>query len=298
MNALNIISDLKGRLLYNVPAMHYTTMRINGTIYALYIPDTIKDLMECLEICKENKIKVHVLGNGSNIIISDKCGKRLFIKLSSQFFQKIEVCSDSVICGAGALLNRLCNVSEAASLAGAEFLVGIPGTIGGGIIQNAGAHNISISDILHECSCIDKNGKIRIIEAGNISFDYRKSDLKGFIVIGAVFKLKKERRSRIRANIKNFMEKRLQSQDYSKPSAGCVFKNPKAGNRTAGALIDDCGLKGVRIGDASISEKHANFIINRGKATAEDIISLMALIKKRVKKKHGITLEEEVEIIK
>jgi UDP-N-acetylmuramate dehydrogenase len=299
--ALKGLKRLEGKLLFDVPMAGYATMGVGGRALCLYQPNTLDDLTAALKLCKEKNIKILVIGAGSNIIVSDGPIERLVIKLNSKFFTKIETakCPDNEIsCGAGASLARLCSAAEASSFSGCEFLVGIPGTVGGAIIQNAGAFGSSIADIIKDVKLIDKNGTIKILTKDTIRFEYRKSGLKDIIILGAAFRLKKDKRADIQKRISGYIRRRLTTQDYTAKSAGCVFKNPDGKGISAGALIDRCGLKGTTIGGASVSKRHANFIINRGSAKAKDILQLMALIKKRVKEKFRVSLEEEVEIIR
>lgn len=275
----------------------YITMRVGGHAKALYIPKQIRDLIELVLLCKRDKISLLPLGNGSNIIVSDKGTRKIFVKLAAPFFKKRTVCGNNMTCGAGLSLNKFCNITEKNGLSGAEFLVGIPGTIGGAIIQNAGTHQNEISDIVKEIRCIDRSGKLVILKPQEAGFRYRSSNIKGLIIVSAVFGLKRCKRAIVQKRINRHIERRLLTQDYTAPSAGCVFKNPKIKKISAGELIDRCGLKGARIGDAVVSCKHANFIINNGKATAKDILDLIQLIKEEVEAEEGVILEQEVEVI-
>jgi len=204
------------------------------------------------------------------------------------------------------MLNELCSFAERHSLTGCEFLVGIPGTIGGSAVQNAGAFGKSISGIIREISCVDGKGNLRKIGRDKIGFGYRETKLGNAIVVGATLRFIKGDKKAIRNRIKENIAKRLATQDYSAPSAGCIFKNPLPDKKitpegrtlSAGELIDRCGLKGFSVGGAAVSQKHANFIINKKHAKAVDILRLISIIKKTVKKRFGIELEEEVKIIK
>ena len=290
--------ELKGRMLFKAAMKRYTTMRVGGIATALYEPQSTSDLVDFLKLALRNRTSIFVIGNGSNIIVSDKVIKRVAVRLASPHFKKVTMSGKCVICGAGLLLNNLCRFTETNSLSGCEFLIGIPGTVGGAIIQNAGAHNSTISDIVKHIRCVDQKGDIKILTPKEANFKYRGSGLKDMIIIEATLNLKKAKNVDIGKKISRYIEKRLISQDYSAPSAGCIFKNPQESDLTAAQLIDRCGLKGEKIGGASISRKHANFIINNKAATTEDILRLIALVKRRVKKKFDISLWEEVEIIR
>ena len=291
------LKKLKGKISFNVPMKRYTTMRVGGSAQAVYCPESINSLAECMQLSRKHNTPILAIGKGSNIIVKDRPVKKIFIRLSSPGFKRIEICKTDVVCGAGASLASLCNFTEKNLLGGCEFLTGIPGTVGGAIAQNAGAQGNSISDIIKDIRYMDKQGKVRILKREDIDFSYRESGLDDYIIIGATFSLKKTDTRRIRNKTGRYIEKRLLTQDYTAPSAGCVFKNPKNARLTAAQMIDRCGLKGRMIGGACVSKKHANFIINKNKADAKDILSLIALIKKKVKMNFGVQLEEEVKIL-
>jgi len=291
------IKNLKGKLLKGVQMKRYTTFRVGPTAAFLYHPDSAKSLIACVNLCKDKKKDFLIIGSGSNMILKDSSSSKLFIKLSTPAFRRIEICGNEIAFGAGVSSNMLCNIAEKNLLTGCEFLVGIPGTIGGAIIQNAGAHKSCMADVIKNVKCLDKNGRVFDINRKDIDFHYRGSGLDKLIMIGATVSLKKAKHSSIHNRINMHMHQRLLSQDYSAPSAGCIFKNPKNAKFTAGELIDRSNLKGRRIGDALVSKKHANFIINKGNAVAGDILSLIKLIKAEVKKNFQIKLEEEVRII-
>ena len=290
-------SDLAGIFSQRVEMRPYVTMRIGGPAKALYIPKQMSDLIGLILLCKRYRISLLTLGNGSNMIVSDKGTRKIFVKLGAPFFKKAVVRGQEITCGAGLSLNRFCDIAEKNSLSGAEFLVGIPGTIGGAIIQNAGAHKKEISGILKQIRCIDLSGNLVTLDLKEADFGYRFSGIKGLLIVSATFALKKSNRAIIQERTIRHIEARLSTQDYTAPSAGCVFKNPANKKSSAGALIDKCGLKGARIGDAMVSHKHANFIVNKGKATAKDVLELIQLIKKKVGTEEGVILEQEIEVI-
>jgi UDP-N-acetylmuramate dehydrogenase len=289
---------LKGKFIANPEMKLYTTIKTGGRVTGIYIPKDISDLKEFVLLCREKRISLLPLGNGSNIIVSDKGLNIVFLRLSAPFFRSIVTRGNDIICSAGASINRLCSFAEEHDLTGAEFLVGIPATVGGAVYQNAGAYSHSISGILKSIECLDSSVNIVRIDSKDIEFRYRHSGLDNKIILSAVFGLKKSKKVYIQKNTDNYLSRRLLNQDYTAPSAGCVFKNPCLGNMSAGEMIDRCGLKGKRIGNASVSQKHANFIINRGLAKSEDIIRLMCFIKKKVKAHYRVNLESEIRFIK
>jgi UDP-N-acetylmuramate dehydrogenase len=287
---------LKGKFTPNTLMKRYTTIRIGGTANGVYVPKDREDLKRFVLLCKENGISLLPIGKGSNIIVSDKGLNNIFLKLSSPYFQRITLVENSVSCGAGVALNTLCSFAERHSLGGAEFLTGIPATVGGAVFRNAGAYAKNIASILKEIECIDRQGNIHTIKRKDIDFKYRHSSLKDMIIMSACFKLKRSKKSLIRNTIKRYLQLRLVTQDYTAPSAGCVFKNPDSVRMSAGEMLDKCGLKGKRIGDAQISTKHANFMLNRGSASVNDLLRLISFAKKKVKAVYGVSLETEVEI--
>ncbi len=292
-----IFSGLIGSFRHGAKMKSYTTMRVGGPARALYMPKQMSDLIEMILLCNRYRITLLPLGNGSNVIVSDKGTRKIFVKLGTPFFKRTVVCGNDIICGAGLSLNRFCDIAEKNGLSGAEFLVGIPGTIGGAIIQNAGAHQREVSDILKQIRCIDPSGNPITLSRKEAGLGYRSSDIRGLVIVSATFALKRSKQTIVQNRAIGHIEERLLTQDYSAPSAGCIFKNPKNKQSSAGELIDRCGLKGTRVGGAMVSYKHANFIINKGKATARDVLELIQLIKKRVGSKKGVILEQEIEFI-
>jgi UDP-N-acetylmuramate dehydrogenase len=290
--------NLKGKFISDVSMKPYTTIRAGGKARGVYFPENIEALKQAVFLCRRNRTPLSILGNGSNIIISDGFLKNIFVKMSSPFFSSITVNKNNIICGAGVIINRLCSLAQENKLSGAEFLTGIPATVGGAVFCNAGAYSQDIAGILKSIECLDSSSGVRHFNPKDIGFGYRRSGLKGSIILSVVFSLKKAKSTVIREKTNRYLERRIATQDYTAPSAGCVFKNPDVSGMSAGEMIDRCGLKGKRIGDACVSRKHANFIINKGKATAEDIYELVCFIQKKVRLSYGITLETEVEFIK
>lgn len=290
-------SGLKGKFMPGVMAKAYTTMRTGGPAKGLFTPRDLAGLKELILLFRDKEDGLLPIGNGSNIIVSDKGTKKVLIRLSAPFFKRAYAYGNDIACGGGLSLSRFCCIAENNGLSGAEFLTGIPGTIGGAIACNAGAGSREISDIVKEINCIDGQGRLRTLKPACAGFGYRSSRLKGLIIVSAVLRLRKGRSPVIRNKINRHMEKRLLTQDYTAPSAGCIFKNPKHGRLSAGEIIDSCGLKGACAGGAAVSRRHANFIINRGRATTNDILRLINLVKREVKARKNFSLEEEVEII-
>lgn len=299
MNKTDIkyFKDLNGKFVFDALMSCYTTMRTGGP-GVLYYPSSVSDLASFMRISNARGISYLIIGKGSNIIINDNGVKSIFVKLSAPSFKKIRVCGDRVFCGAGVLLENFCSVAERNSLAGAEFLFGIPGTVGGALAQNAGAYGSSISDIVEEIRILNNNGEEEVLKREDILFSYRNSSLRKTVVVETIFKLTKGIISVIKEKRSDYMRERLRTQDYVSHSAGCVFKNPQNCEKSAGMMIEACGFKDRQLGGAAVSVKHANFIINKNNASTSDILSLIGMIKKMVFEKFGIMLEEEVLIIR
>ncbi|MFA5311245.1 MAG: UDP-N-acetylmuramate dehydrogenase [Candidatus Omnitrophota bacterium] len=278
----------------NRPLKDKTTMRIGGAARFFCQPRDLKELRMLISWAKKGSIPVFVLGAGSNLLISDKGVKGLVLKLSSAFFTAIELKGNSIEAGSGVKLSRLIKFSLGKSLTGLEFLSGIPGTLGGAVMMNAGCWGRDIADIVSQVKVMDLKGRIKALKGRDIPFGYRKSGLGKYIILKARIRLKKSARGIIECNIKDHLLKRRNSQGLTFYNAGCIFKNPKS--ESAGKLIELCGLKGKRIGGAFISPRHANFILNSGNANSGDVLKLISLVKKRVKNKFRLALEPEIKI--
>jgi UDP-N-acetylmuramate dehydrogenase len=285
---------LKARVRLNAPLEDLTTFKIGGQADFLIQPRDARDLKLLLKKAKQHKIPLLVIGAGSNILAADKKIKAAVIRLSAPFFQKITFRKDKVFVCAGLKLARVIRACQKRGLSGAEFLTGIPGTVGGALLMNAGAWGKQIADLVEKIKVMDYNGKLKELKKNRVKFGYRSSGLDKFIILGAELRLVEKDKSEIAARARDYLRQRKDTQDLSFPNAGCIFKNP-AGD-SAGRLLDLCGLKGRRIGGACISEKHANFILNKGNARSGDVLKLMALAKREVKHKFGIDLKPEIKI--
>jgi UDP-N-acetylmuramate dehydrogenase len=236
-----------------------------------------------------------IIGSGSNILVIDKPLNAAVIHLKAACFTNLSRELGVVKAGAGAGLGRFVKYALKHCLSGAEFLIGIPGTLGGALAMNAGGWGKCIGDLVVDATVIDYNGKVKVLKKREIKFGYRKSSLSKYIILGARFKLRPSKKKHIKDNLDRYIKYRKETQDLTLPSAGCIFRNPNdhsAGK--AGRLIDLCGLKGASIGGACVSRKHANFILNKSHAKAEDILRLKKLIEDRVKGRFGIILEPEI----
>ncbi len=283
-----------GTIYENVKQKDYTTYKLSGTIKKVIYPNNVKDLTKLLSYLKQNNIKHKVIGNGSNLIFKDNYDG-VIIKLDR--LNKVLINGNVIEVDAGYSLSKLALKTAKLGLSGLEFASGIPGTIGGAIYMNAGAYKKCMRDIVESVTVLNENGELVTLKNKDLKFEYRQSILKNsnLICLKATLKLAYGNKEEILKKIKDHQYKRLSSQPLEYPSAGSVFRNPEA--MFAGKLIEDLNLKGTQIGDAAISEKHANFIINKGNATGKDVIELINLIKDKVKKEYNIELICEQEII-
>lgn len=288
---------MRRRFKENEPLSCHTSFCIGGPAdFFVRIADTA-DLRAALKTAAAAKARCRVIGAGSNILALDAGVAGVVMKLDAPSFKKISVRGNRVTAGAGVNLAALVGECSRRGLSGLEFLAGIPGTVGGGISMNCGTSSDtgrkSIGDRIATIRVMDYKGQLSTLSRRSARFGYRCSGLSGYIVLSATFLLARSSRQEVRNAVRVFLEARS-GQDYRFPSAGCVFRNPAG--RSAGMLIDSCGLKGARAGRARISERHANFIVNTGSASAGDVLALMELAKKKVKERFGITLRPEIKI--
>jgi len=291
---MNLFQGLKAKVKTKIPLSHYTTFKIGGEADFFIEPTDVRELRKILKIAKRNNLRIYILGAGSNLLVSDEGVRAVVIRLSSDYFKKIKFLGNYVWVGAGLKVSRLLKSCLENGLGGIEFLTGIPATLGGAIFMNAGTKEGCIGDFVEEVKVMDYNGKIKKLKRNSLDFGYRYSNLKNFIILEALLRLIKKDKKEIRNKMDYFMNYRRLTQELSYPSCGCIFKNPNG--FFAGKLIEDCNLKGKSIGDAQVSQKHANFIINRNSASAKDVLKLIDYIKGKVKKKFNIDLELEIEI--
>jgi UDP-N-acetylmuramate dehydrogenase len=274
----------------------FTSFKIGGPAKFFFEPQSLKELQEALIFAKHVGVKVFILGAGSNILVNDTGLDGLVIKLGGKDFKKVYIKGTCIVAASGLKLNQLILFAKDQGLSGLEFLSGIPGTLGGALVGNAGAWGKSIGELVREVIVLDYNGKLKLLEAKSLKFAYRESNLNKYIIIGARLQLFSKTKDKISAKLKEYLLERSKAQDRGKACAGCVFKNPA--HDSAGKIIELCGLKGRRKGGAVISKLHANFILNTGKAKSRDVLSLMNLIRREAKKKFQVNLEPEIKIWK
>ena len=285
-----------GKVIVNPKMSDYTTYKVGGNALAIVYPNDIEDLIKLLNYLKENKIKFKILGNGSNLIFSDEKYEGVLIKLSE--FNNLEINDTVVTVGSGYNLVKLSLKTARMGLSGLEFASGIPGTIGGAVFMNAGAYKMDMSYIVSEVKVLTPEMTIKTLYNKDLDFHYRSSFLqknRDYICLEAKLVLKHGDANNIMEVIADRKQRRLLTQPLEYPSAGSVFRNPE--NDYAGRLIEELGYKGKNIGGAYVSEKHANFIINKDHATASDIRNLINEIKEKLKEKYGIELIVEQEFV-
>lgn len=283
----------ESRIKVNVPMHQYTTFKTGGNADLVVFPQTNDELKNVVKLFYELKTPYYVLGNGSNLLVSDDGIRKPVICLGKEF-SSIDLFEECITARSGAFLSSIAKKAMESSLTGFEFAAGIPGTLGGALIMNAGAYGGEMKDVVEAVSFIDPSGEEYVVSGEEMEFSYRKSALSDTecIITGATIKLKRGNKNEISDKMAELSAKRREKQPLEYPSAGSTFKRPAG--YYAGALIEESGLKGKSIGGAQVSEKHAGFIINKDNATTKDICQLIEYVKEEVYKKFDVLLETEV----
>lgn len=278
------------------PMSRHTTFRIGGPADFYLCPHSTKEVQEIVEICKEENLPYFVLGNGSNLLVSDKGYRGVVIQLWKNF-SDITVKDCCIQAKAGALLSKVAAEALEAGLTGMEFASGIPGTIGGAAFMNAGAYGGEMKDIIKSVKVLDTQGEVRILPKEELKMGYRTSIVKekGYTVLSVELELAKGNQEEIRNTMEDLKERRTSKQPLEMPSAGSTFKRPEG--YFAGKLIMDSGLRGFSVGGAQVSEKHCGFVVNKGGATAMDVLTLIREVQRKVKEQFGVDLETEVRFL-
>ncbi len=286
----------EGKVLVNEPMASHTTFRIGGPADYFVMPETVEEVAAVLKLCKEEDVPYFILGNGSNLLVGDKGFRGVVIQLYKNF-DGLQIDGTTVNAKSGAILIRVAKEAGKAGLTGLEFASGIPGTIGGAMVMNAGAYGGEMKDVVRAVTVLTKDGEIKTLTGDEMNFRYRGSVVEdeGYIVLEAVMELKMGNLEGIQARIDELSVQRKTKQPIEYPSAGSTFKRPEG--YFAGKLIQDSGLRGYRVGGAQISEKHCGFVINAGGATAADVMQLMQDVSDKVNEQFGVTLEPEVKRI-
>ncbi|MDH7576418.1 MAG: UDP-N-acetylmuramate dehydrogenase [Bacillota bacterium] len=287
---------VQGRVFSRVLMKEHTAWRVGGPADLLLIPETEDDVLRVLDYAGEHGLPVTVIGNGSNLLVRDGGIRGLTLKIAGGL-ATYQVQGNKIEAGAGILLPHLARLAFRSELSGLEFGLGIPASLGGALIMNAGAFGQQLGELVGEVKTVNFNGVRRVWDRLQLSFSYRRSSLQdqNLIILKTVLFLNPAQASAIAERMERNLSCRKKSQPLDLPTAGSVFRNPP--NCYAGQLIEMAGLKGLRLGDAQVSQKHANFIVNLGNATASQIIALMEIIQERVKNQFGVSLEPEVRVV-
>lgn len=275
------------------PMKNHTTFRVGGPAAYFVMPRTAEEVAKVTELCAQENVPYYIVGNGSNLLVSDKGYDGVIIQIYKQMSQ-VEVKGREIYAQAGALLSMVAKRALDTELAGFEFAAGIPGTLGGACVMNAGAYGGEMKDVLKSVTVLDKDGNVKKLAKDELELGYRTSVIakKGYIVLDAVIELKEGKAEEIKALMDDLKERRITKQPLEYPSAGSTFKRPEG--YFAGKLIQDADLRGFQVGGAQVSEKHCGFVINKDGATASDVIELMRQVSDKVYDKFGVRLEPEV----
>ena len=290
----------KDRVFENAPLSEYTSFKVGGPADFLVQTSESDEIEKLIALASQEKIPYYVIGNGTNMLVSDEGYHGLVILIKDKKNGIVfEESADgaTVTVGAGCSLSRFANEAASHGYSGLEFASGIPGSVGGAVVMNAGAYGGEIKDVIKYALVMDSAGNIMKLDRGELELSYRSSVIqrKNLVVLEACFELKKGNAEQIKAEIRELNERRREKQPLDYPSAGSTFKRPEG--HFAGKLIEDAGLRGYCVGDAQVSEKHCGFVINKGKATASDIYRLIADVIEKVYSEFGVELEPEIKLL-
>lgn len=283
------------QILVNEPMSKHTTFRIGGDA-DIHVSPSVDELPKVVSLCNELNVPYYVVGNGSNLLVSDNGVRGVVISIRRPA-EYIKIEGNTIVAGAGTSLAKVSNQAAKEGLGDLSFAAGIPGTIGGAVVMNAGAYGGEIKDTLKSVKVCTKDGNVLEIEAKDLDLSYRHSCIpeKGYIVLEATFEMQPMEEEELRAKMTEYRNSRVAKQPLNFPSAGSTFKRPK--DNFAGKLIEDAGLKGYQVGGAQVSEKHCGFVVNANGATAKDVYTLIQDVIKDVENKYDVTLEPEVKMM-
>jgi len=294
-NSKDIRRLIEGRVLVNAPMKRFTSIKAGGPADGLFFPRDVDELRTVIRAARTRSLPTLILGKGTNLIVTEKGFRGWMISLT-RGLNRFQIDGEVAEAEAGVVLQRLVQSSARKGLAGLEAFFGIPGTVGGGLAMNAGAWGEELKDRVLSVTFMDEEGERVEKDRSKLRFSYRSLHIPpSWVVLKGRFQLEKGNKEEILGRMKSYSEMRRKSQPLDYPSAGSVFKNPKEG--PAGKWIEEAGLKGFRIGQAMVSDRHANFIVNLGRATAEEIIELMEWVERVVYENQGISLEREVRVV-
>ncbi len=283
-------------VLRDEPMSRHTTFRIGGPADFFVQPSCMEEIKAVRELCRSGKMPCYIMGNGSDLLVGDRGYRGVIIQICKRM-NEVRAEGERIFVQSGALLSKTASAAYDASLTGMEFASGIPGTVGGALRMNAGAYDGEMKQIVESVEVLTADGEVLVLSAGELGMGYRTSVISknDYVALSAVLKLKKGEKSDIRARMDELKKKRVEKQPLEYGSAGSTFKRPEG--HFAGKLVQEAGLRGYRVGDAQVSEKHCGFVINRGNATAAEVAQLMEDVADRVQEKFGIRLDPEVKKI-
>jgi UDP-N-acetylmuramate dehydrogenase len=289
-----LLDAFKEISLLDEPLGPYTWMKLGGPAQFLVRPRTVEELVEVVRHCHDERIPVRMLGGGSNILVRDEGVSGAVVQLVGDAFGRIEIEGTAVRAGAGAALSQAISHSVKAELAGLETLSGIPGTVGGALRGNAGGRSGDIGQFVDSVTAMNAKGEISTRRGTELWFGYRESNIDELVILEATFSLQPGDPQEITRRMRKLWIMKKATQPLSFQSAGCIFKNPRG--LSAGSLIEQAGLKGIRVGNAEISDRHANFIVTHPNARSEDVLRLVDLARSKVSEQFGVDLELEIKI--
>jgi UDP-N-acetylmuramate dehydrogenase len=286
---------IEGRVLFDAPMKKFTSIKVGGPADSLLFLKDMVELRKVVRYARRKDIPILILGKGTNLVVRDK-GIRGWVISLTQGMKKVQLDGDVIEAEAGLSLQRLVQFSIQKNLTGLEPFFGIPGTVGGGLAMNAGAWGVELKDILLSITLMNEKGEVVERPRKKLKFSYRRLAIPPtWIILKGRFQLKKGRKEEILEHVRSYSEIRKRTQPLDYPSAGSIFKNPAEG--PAGKWIEEAGLKGFRMGQAMVSDRHANFIINLGKATAQEVINLMEWVERKIYEEKAISLEREIRVV-
>ena len=291
---MNLLEEFKEITRPNEPLAPYTWLKMGGPAQFFVEPRNKQELTDVVKFCHEQEIHVRVFGGGSNLLVRNEGVSGVVIHLAGADFANIEIEGTTVTAGGGTAVSHLITRAVAAGLSGLESLVGIPGTVGGAVCGNAGGREADIGEFVQSVTVLTQTGEERTRTGDALSFSYRNSSIDELVVLSAKFELEEDDPAEITRRLRKLWILKKTTQPFSFQSAGCIFKNPRG--FSAGALIDQSGLKGTRIGGCEVSDRHANFFIAHEDATSEDMLNLIELVRAKVADLHKVNLDLEIKV--
>jgi UDP-N-acetylmuramate dehydrogenase len=278
------------------PLKNHTTFKIGGPADVMLFPDDVNDLVKVIKACQEDKLPYFIMGQGSNLLMRDGGYRGIVVKIGA-YLKKCLVQDTRIYAEAGIRLSELSRTAAAHSLTGLEFAEGIPGSLGGAVVMNAGAYDSEMSNVLESVQAVSDSGQIDVFNRADMHMSYRKSVFQNnnYVVVSAVLQLNRGDKEQIQATMRDYARRRREKQPLDFPSAGSVFRRPEG--IYVGPIIEEMGFKGFCVGGAQVSSKHAGFIVNKGNATASDVLNLITLIQNKAAQTYGVNLVPEIAII-